>query len=361
MQFVVTRGPAPYDSLRVSAGSGAPGTDAPAEVEHRDAVLETATSNATVYTSSRIKGVAEETAPWPRLMLAEWADTCATVHMWTQVVGKIRLALAPYANHWWQVPLYVNTRGLTTSPIPWRQGDLEIAFDFIDHQLRIDTTDGRRRLIDLKPQTVAEFYRRVMAALDDLGISVRIWPMPVEIPSPIRFDRDDVHASYDAAAAHRWWQALLRADAVLQEFRGRFIGKVSPVHFFWGSFDLAVTRFSGRRAPEREGADAITREAYSHEVISAGFWPGAPGIVDAAFYAYAAPEPDGFKTAPVDPEAAFYSRDFNEFLLPYEAVRTAASPRDTLMAFLQTTYEAGATLAGWNRAELEKPVPPNQR
>jgi len=300
--------------------------------------------------------VSNDTTPWPRLSLAEWADTCDTLHMWTQIVGKVRLALAPYANHWWHVPLYVNARGLTTSAMPWAQGHVEIAFDFVDHQLRLDTSDGRRRTIDLTPQSVAVFYRRVMAALADLGISVRIWPMPVEVPSPIRFDQDDVHASYDAASVQRWWQALARADAVFNEFRGRFIGKASPVHFFWGSFDLAVTRFSGRRAPEREGADPVTREAYSHEVISAGFWPGAPGVVDAAFYAYVAPEPEGFKAARVGPAAAFYSRDFNEFLLSYEAVRASASPRDALLEFLQTTYEAGASLAGWNRAELEAPA-----
>ena len=276
--------------------------------------------------------------------------------MWTQIVGKVRLALAPYANHWWQVPLYVNARGLTTSAMPCASGRVEIAFDFVDHQLRIDTSDGGRRTIDLTPQSVAAFYRRTMAALAELGIHVRVWPMPVEVPSPVGFDRDEAHTSYDRAAVERWWQAMLAADAVLHEFRGRFIGKASPVHFFWGSFDLAATRFSGRRAPVREGADPVTREAYSHEVISAGFWPGTPGVVDTAFYAYAAPEPEGFKAARVGPAASFYSRDFNEFLLPYEAVRTAPSPRDALMEFLQTTYEAGASLGGWNRAELEAPA-----
>jgi len=291
---------------------------------------------------------------WPPLPVGEWADTYATLHMWTQVVGKIRLALAPRMNHWWQVPLYLTARGLTTSPMPYRDGSVEISFDFIDHTLTIDTSDARRETVALAPQSVSAFYRRVSDALRRLRIDVRIWPMPVEVAAPVRFDQDEQHASYDAEAANRWWRATASADAVLKEFRGRFIGKSSPVHFFWGSFDLAVTRFSGRPAPPREGADAITREAYSHEVISSGFWPGVPSKIDAVFYTYAAPEPDGFKSARVQPAAAFYSPEFGEFFLGYEDVRTAASPRKVLLEFLQSTYEAAATRANWNRSELER-------
>jgi len=291
---------------------------------------------------------------WPALPVAEWADTYATLHMWTQIVGKIRLALAPRMNHWWEVPLYITARGLTTSPMPYGDGSFEIAFDFIDHTLSIARSDGRVGTLPLTAESVASFYSRVFEALRTLQIEVRIWPMPVEIPAPIRFDRDHEHASYDREYAYRWWCATASADAVFKEFRARFLGKSSPVHFFWGSFDLAVTRFSGRRAPPREGADAITREAYSHEVISAGFWPGAVGKIDAAFYAYAAPEPPNFRTAAVAPAAAFYNQEFGEFFLEYEQVRRAAAPRDVLLEFLQTTYDAAATLAGWNRAELER-------
>ena len=291
---------------------------------------------------------------WPPLPLAEWADTCATLHMWTQVVGKIRLALAAPVNHWWHVTLLVTARGLTTSPMPYWQGTLEIAFDFVDHRLLLETSDGRRRSVALEPKSVAVFYGQVMQALGELEMPVRIWPMPVEVPSPIRFDQDVQHHSYDPVWVQRWWQALVQIDAVLKEFRGRFLGKCSPVHFFWGSFDLAVTRFSGRRAPERPGADLMTREAYSHEETSAGFWPGSGNIQEAAFYAYAAPEPSGYKAARVGPREAFYSTDFNEFVLKYDDVRTALSPHDALMEFLQSTYEAGATLGGWNRRELER-------
>ena len=291
---------------------------------------------------------------WPPLPLAEWADTYATLHMWTQVVGKIRLTLTPPVNHWWHVTLLVTARGLTTSPMPYGHGTLEIAFDFIDHRLLFETSDGRRRSLDLEPKPVADFYREVMQLLAELEMPVRIWPMPVEVPSPIRFDQDVQHHSYDPVWVGRWWQAIVQIDAIFKEFRGRFLGKSSPSHFFWGSFDLAVTRFSGRRAPERPGADAMTREAYSHEVTSAGFWPGSGAMQEAAFYAYAAPEPPGYKTARVRPGAAFYSTDFNEFVLKYDDVRTAASPHDALMEFLQSTYEAGATLASWNRAELER-------
>ena len=291
---------------------------------------------------------------WPSLPLASWAGTCATLHMWTQIVGKVCLALAPPVNHWWHVALVVTARGLTTRAMPYAGASFEIAFDFIDHQLRIDTSEGRSRSLALGPQTVAEFYSRVFALLGELGITVRIWPMPVEIPAPVRFDQDHGHKSYDAAWVARWWRVLSQVDEVLSEFRGGFIGKCSPVHFFWGSFDHAVTRFSGRRAPEREGADAMTREAYSHEVISVGFWPGRPEVSDAVFYAYAAPEPPGFKTAAVGPRAAFYSNELNEFFLKYEDMRAAPSPREALLEFARSTYDAGASLAGWDRQALER-------
>jgi hypothetical protein len=289
---------------------------------------------------------------WPALPLAEWKDTCATLHMWTQVVGKVRLALSPMQNHWWQVPLYVSARGLTTSPIPYGGGVFEAEFDFVDHNLLVRTSDGVTRAMALIPRTVADFYREFMAILESLGIQVEIWPTPVEIPDPIPFEEDTTHASYDPEYANRFWRVLVAVDGVFKEFRGSFLGKSSPVHFFWGSFDLAVTRFSGRRAPEREGADSITREAYSHEVISAGFWPGS-GEVDAAFYSYAAPAPPGLEREPVRPDGAYYSEKLGEFLLMYEDVRRAESPRQALLDFLESTYEAGARLANWDRAELE--------
>src|SRR6202158_177254 len=282
-------------------------------------------------------------SPWPPLPVSAWADTYATLHMWTQVVGKIRLALAPRVNHWWHVALYVNARGLTTSPIPHDDRTFEITFDFVDHQLRLDVSNGDRRTLALAPMTVEEFYRNVMKTLGDLSLGTRIWPMPVEVPSPVRFDQDHHHASYDAEWVHRWWDILRRVDEVLEEFRGRFIGKSSPVHFFWGGFDLAVTRFNGRRAPER--ADPIMREGYSHEVISAGFWPGGGAGADGAFYVYAAPEPTGFKTAPIRPPAASYDNELGEYLLLYEDVRTTSSPRETLLEFLQSAYDARANLA----------------
>ncbi len=294
--------------------------------------------------------------PWPALPLEEWKDTYATLHMWTQIVGKIRMALSPQINHYWGVPLYVTSRGLTTSPIPYRDEEFEIQFDFFDHQLVIQTTDGRGKTIGLSPRSVAEFYGEVMAALRSLGMEVKIWTMPVEIPNPMRFEEDRVHASYDRDYANRCWRILASADAVFKEFRARFLGKNSPVHFFWGSFDMAVTRFSGRRAPERAGADAVTREAYSHEVISAGFWPGSGEITAPAFYCYAAPEPPGFSKAPVRPPAAFYSSKLSEFLLMYDDVRKAPSPKQMLLDFLQSTYEAGATLGNWDRASLERPA-----
>jgi hypothetical protein len=281
---------------------------------------------------------------WPSLFLEEWQDTLATLHMWAQIVGKIRLKQTPLINHWWNAALYVSARGLTTSPIPHQDRIFEIEFDFIDHKLRIDCSDGSLTTLALRPQSVAEFYREVMATLHGLGIDIKIWPMPVEIPNPIR---------YDAEYVNRFWRALVKIDEVFKEFRSRFIGKVSPVHFWWGSFDHAVTRFSGRPAPPREGADKITQEAYSHEVISHGFWPGG-NAAQAAFYSYAAPEPAGFADSKIKPSDAFYSQDLKEFLLPYDVVRQSPSPESALMDFLQSTYEAGANLAKWDRAALER-------
>lgn len=291
---------------------------------------------------------------WPGLSLEEWKETYATLHMWTQVVGKIRLVQSPHVNHWWQVPLYVSARGLTTSAIPYGSRIFEMEFDFISHQLLIKCDDGATQSIALAPRSVADFYSEVMERLHGLGLDIKIWTTPVEIENPIPFEKDEEHASYDPEYANRFWRILVQADRVMKEFRSRFIGKVSPVHFFWGSFDLAVTRFSGRPAPEREGADAVTREAYSHEVISHGFWPGGGAVKGAAFYSYAAPEPAGLKEASVRPDNAFYSRDMSEFLLLYDDVRQAASPDAALMDFLQSTYEAGANLANWDRAALER-------
>jgi Family of unknown function (DUF5996) len=290
---------------------------------------------------------------WPELRLETWKDTYATLHMWTQIVGKVRLALSPRINHWWEVALYVNAVGLTTSAIPYKQLVFEIQFNFLEHRLTIAICDGQQRVLPLRPQSVAAFYAEFMSALHSLGIDVHIWPMPVEVPNPIRFDRDTQHASYDPEYAQRFWRILTLVDPVFKEFRSRFIGKHSPIHFFWGSFDLASTRFSGRRAPERKDADPITREAYSHEVISAGFWPGGGDVKGTAFYAYAAPEPAGFKTAQVRPEKAFYS-PLGEFLLMYDDVRQSTEPEKLLMEFLQSTYEAGANLGNWPRAELER-------
>ena len=293
-------------------------------------------------------------AAWPDLPLAAWKPTCETLHMWTQIVGKVRLAFAPPMNHWWQVPLYVSSRGLTTSPIPYKKGIFEVEFDFLTHELVIQTNDGRNKRLPLRPLSVADFYAEFMASLRSLGIDVKIWTTPVEIPNPIPFERDTEHASYDREYVTRFWRSLVLCDEIFKEFRCGFVGKASPVHFFWGSFDLAVTRFSGRRAPPRPDADPITREAYSHEVISAGFWPGSGDIKDAAFYAYAAPEPEGFGQAQVRPAGAFYHSQLREFLLMYDDVRKAPSPSTALLDFLQSTYEAGANLAKWNRAELER-------
>jgi hypothetical protein len=274
--------------------------------------------------------------------------------MWTQIVGKVRLRLTPVVNHWWNVPLYVTTRGLATSRIPYGERSFELWFDFISHQLVLETSDGVVKQLPLSPRPVAEFYRELMGMLRDAGIEVHIWRLPVEVPDPIPFDQDRVHASYDAHWVEKFWRILLSVDAVFNRFRAGFIGKCSPVHFFWGSFDLAVTRFSGRRAPERAGADAMTREAYSHEVSSVGFWPGGGGITAPAFYSYMAPAPQGFREARVRPDAAGYNPQLGEFILMYDEVRTSATPEATLLDFCQSTYEAGARLGKWDRQALER-------
>ena len=292
--------------------------------------------------------------PWPALPLDDWRDTRDTLQMWTQIVGKICLALTPRVNHFWNIALHLTSRGLITPPLPFDDRTFTLLFDFVAHELEIQLSDGTRDAIPLRPQTVADFYRALNERLHRLGIDVRIWTMPVEVPDPIRFEQDTTHQSYDADAARRFWDVVLAIAPVFQTFRAGFIGKCSPVHFFWGSFDLAVTRFSGRRAPERPGADAITREAYSHEVISHGWWPGGGPVNEPAFYAYAAPEPEGLKTAPIEPAAAGYNVELAEFILPYEAVRRAKDPAADLHAFLRTTYDHAARLAGWDRATLER-------
>jgi Family of unknown function (DUF5996) len=295
---------------------------------------------------------------WPELPYAAWKDTCATLQLWTQVVGKVRLTLTPWLNHSWHVTLYVTARGLTTAPIPYGTRHFTIEFDFIDHVLWVRTSDGHVRQLMLRPMSVAEFYAEVMHALAELGIAVRINEMPNEIPDAVPFSEDRVHASYDRDYAQRFWRVLLGSHEVFALFRTGFLGKASPVHFFWGSFDLAVTRFSGRRAPPHPGGvpnlpDSVAREAYSHEVSSAGFWPGGGAIDYAAFYSYAYPAPEGFASAPVKPAEAFFSQELGEFILPYDAVRTAPDPEKALMGFLQSTYAAAADLAKWERAELE--------
>jgi Family of unknown function (DUF5996) len=290
----------------------------------------------------------------PPLTLAEWKDTQATLHLWMQVIGKIQLRLTPLVNHWWNVTFLLSARGIHTQAMHYSGGTLEILFDFIEHNLVIATSRGETRVLPLRPQTVADFYREVMRTLGELGIEVKIWPMPVELPDPIAFEKDIVHHSYDREAVARFWHIFSWADAVMKEFRSGFIGKSSPVHFFWGSFDLAVTRFSGRRAPERPGADSITREAYSHEVSSVGLWPGGGLIGGPAFYSYAAPEPADFADQNVKPSRAFYHPELKEFLLMYDDVRQAASPRDSLMDFLQSTYDAAANTARWDRKALER-------
>ena len=290
---------------------------------------------------------------WPALPLDAWRDTYDTLHLWTQIVGKVRTALSAPTNHWWASPLYLTARGLTTSPIPYGVRTFEVSFDFIDHTLLIQTSDGAAKALGLYPRSVADFYGAFMGALHALDIDVAINPLPQELADPIRFDEDTVHASYDAEQAHRFWRILVQADRLFKAFRARFIGKCSPVHFFWGSFDLTVTRFSGRRAPERAGADHVTREAYSHEVISCGFWPGAAGQ-EAAFYAYAAPEPPDLKEAAIRPASAGYNAALGEFLLDYAEVRAADDPDALVLDFLQSTYEAAADRAGWDRAALER-------
>ena len=291
---------------------------------------------------------------WPELRWDDWSATADTLHMWTQIVGKVRLALSPMQAHWWNVPLYVSARGLSTSAMPYGADFLEIEFDFVNHQLLFRTSTGLSAYQPLRAQSVADFYTEFQKTLSDLGVHVAIYATPVELAHPIPFAEDTEHASYDPDAAHRFWRILIRTDQVFQKFSSRFIGKISPVHFFWGSFDLAVTRFSGRPAPPREGADPITREAYSHEVISAGFWPGNGGYGKAAFYCYAAPSPTNLDAATIQPAQGFWDRGLGEFILPYEDLRTSASPDETLLTFLQSTYDAAADLAHWDRKALER-------
>ncbi len=298
-------------------------------------------------------------AAWPELPYPAWRATAATLQLWTQIVGKVRLSLTPWLNHGWHVPLYVTARGLGTSPVPVGREILEIEFDFIAHRLLVRTSRGEEKQLALKPQTVAQFHAALMDILNGLGVHVAINEMPNEVPNPVRFSEDWFHASYDAQAAHRFWRALVQADRVFRLFRSSYLGKVSPVHFFWGSFDLAVTRFSGRAAPLHPGGvpglpDAVTREAYSHEVSSAGFWPGSDAYPQAAFYAYAYPEPPGFREAAMTPGAS-YDAALGEFILPYETVRVAADPDAMLLDFLATTYAAAANSGGWDRAALECP------
>ena len=295
---------------------------------------------------------------WPSLPLEAWSDTCATLHMWTQIVGKIRLAQSPWINHSWHVTLYVTTRGLTTSPIPYGNRTFQIDFDFIGHEVKIQSSDGGVAGFSLQPQSVAAFYGRLQSEMGKLDLHVNINGKPNEIPDPIPFDQDETHKAYDPVYANRFWRVLVQADRVFKEFRARFVGKCSPVHYFWGAPDLAVTRFSGRPAPQHPGGvphlpDRVAREAYSHEVSSCGFWPGGGPVAYPVFYSYAYPEPSGFAGAPVKPSAAFYNTDLREFILPYDAVRAAESPDQTLLDFLQTTYEAAANLANWDRNFLE--------
>ena len=305
-----------------------------------------------------LKDQQDSTEPWPELPLGAWRETYATLHMWMQIVGKVRMALTPLVNHWWNVPLYVTSRGLGTGAMPCGDREIDITFDFIEHALVVTCSDGARAALPLVPKAVADFYDQVMKLLAQLRVDVRIWPTPVEVSQPVPFPQDRQHASYDPVYASRLWRILIQTEQVFQEFRGKFIGKCSPVHFFWGSFDLAVTRFSGRRAPPRPGADAITREAYSHECISHGFWPGGtwfgkevPGPL---YYSYTAPEPAGIRDEPIKPSTARFDKEMSEFILPYDAVRKARAPGQVLMQFLQSTYVAGAKCAGWNRAELER-------
>lgn len=306
--------------------------------------------------------MSEVSNTWPALPFAEWKDTAITLHMWTQIVGKVRLTLSPWVNHSWHVTLYLTSRGLTTSPIPHGSYTFEIRFDFIDHELRILKSDGATRILKLQSQSVAEFYRILMKTLNDLGLAVTIHTTPNEIENPIPFDQDEEHHSYDREYANRFWRVLVQSDRVFTEFRSRFCGKCSPVHFFWGSFDLAVTRFSGRPAPPHPGGvphlpDAITREAYSQEVSSLGFWPGNATAPTPVFYSYAYPELAGFAGAKIQPESAFYQTQLREFILPYDAVRTAEKPDQILLDFAQSAYDAASRLAKWDRAALEEKKP----
>ncbi len=299
---------------------------------------------------------------WPEIDYEGWKDTQETLHLWSQIIGKIRLTQTPWINHSWHVPLYVTARGLTTSPIPYGTRIFEIDFDFLDHSVEILTGDGERRTIGLEPMSVAHFYFAVMGAMDDLGLPVEIDKIPNELVDPAPFDQDQEHASYDAGAVIRFWRALAQIHRVFQRFRAEFIGKCSPVHFFWGSFDLAVTRFSGRPAPPHPGGipnlpDWVAREAYSHECISAGFWPGADMFPTPVFYSYAYPEPEGFREAEVGPDAAYFQPDLGEFVLPYDAVRTAESPDEALLEFLHATYRAAADRAGWDEEAFELKLP----
>jgi hypothetical protein len=311
------------------------------------------------------RGRAGPAEAWPPLPLESWEDTCNTLQLWTQIVGKTRLALAPMQNHWWQVSLYVTARGLRTSPIPIGERVFEVEFDFVEHRLLVCTSDGQTGTLPLVPRTVADFYGRYLEMLRSFGIEFKIRPVPSEVPNPRPFDKDDVHGSYDPDAARRFWQILVQADRVLKEFRGRFLGKCSPVHFWWGGFDLACTRFSGRPAPPHPGGmpglpDWVAREAYSHECISAGFWPGNGGgpVREAAFYAYSYPEPPGCAQAPIRPAEASYHPVMREWILPYAAVRRAPSPDALVLDFLTSTYETAARLGGWDQAALERKTPP---
>jgi hypothetical protein len=301
----------------------------------------------------------ESASAWPRLALDEWRETYATLHLWTQIVGKTRLALAPMQNHWWQVAFYITSQGFGTSPMPYGARTVEVDFDFIDHALVVRTSDGDVRSLPLVPQSVADFYRAYLDLLESIDVEVHINPMPAEIADAIRFTDDRVHAAYDRDATHRCWQVLAQADRVLKEFRGQFLGKCSPVHLWWGGFDLACTRFSGRRAPPHPGgiphlSDAVTREAYSHECISAGWWPGGGLVPDAAFYAYSYPEPAGCADARIHPAGAYYHPEMREWLLPYEAVRTSADPDAAITEFLASTYQVAADLGHWDRRALER-------
>jgi hypothetical protein len=297
---------------------------------------------------------AEMLGRWPPLPFEAWKETCETLHMWTQVVGKVRLVLSPFENHWWHVPFYVTARGLTTSPIPYQGRTFEVDFDFIVHNLLIQTSEGTSKFMPLISRPVADFYQEFMASLRALEIEVTINTLPSEVTNPIHCDQDHVHASYDPEYANRFWRILVQTNTIMERYRSQFLGKSSPVHFFWGSFDLALTFFSGRRAPERPGADLIQREANSHEEISCGFWPGNELFPEPAYYSYTSPAPPGLESASLRPAEAFYNPELGEFFLRYDDVRSAGSPEQALREFFQSTYEAGATLAQWDRAALER-------